>query len=97
MSYVAYNESWGVDDVASSSEEKDLVNSLYQMANRIDWTRPVISNDGYEATETDILALHNYAEDGKALLEYYAGLKKALKNGENFLACGDKKAFAMAN
>jgi Beta-galactosidase/beta-glucuronidase len=95
MSYVAYNESWGVDDVASSSEEKDLVNSLYQMANRIDWTRPVISNDGYEATETDILALHNYAEDGKALLEYYAGLKKALKNGENFLACGDKKAFAM--
>src|SRR5574344_638551 len=95
ISYVIYNESWGVDNIASSDEEKDLVNGLYQMANRIDWTRPVVSNDGYEATETDIVALHNYAEDGKALLASYAGLKDALKKGENFFACTDKKAFAL--
>jgi beta-galactosidase/beta-glucuronidase len=94
IAYVAYNESWGIQGISRDSEQVDHLNSLYQMANRIDWTRPVISNDGWEATETDIVAVHNYAQDGKALLAAYSGMKPALAQGGNFEAIPGKYAFA---
>jgi len=94
IAYVANNESWGVQDIDISEELREQQNKLYEMANRIDWTRPVVSNDGWEATETDLLSLHNYAEDGKKLLEDYAGLKNALAHNENFVVTCGKRAFA---
>lgn len=94
IAYVANNESWGVQDIDISEELREQQNKLYEMANRIDWTRPVISNDGWEATETDLLALHNYAEDGEKLLEDYAGLKDELARNENFVVAWGKRAFA---
>jgi beta-galactosidase/beta-glucuronidase len=94
IAYVANNESWGVQDIDISEEVREQQNKLYEMANRIDWTRPVISNDGWEATETDLVALHNYSENGAKLLEDYAGLKNALAHNENFVVYVGKKAFA---
>jgi len=94
IAYVANNESWGVQNVDISEEVREQQNKLYEMANRIDWTRPVVSNDGWEATETDLLCLHNYAEDGAKLFEQYSGLKSALANSENFVVADGKRAFA---
>jgi hypothetical protein len=93
IAYVAFNESWGINGVAGSEELQSLSQSLYEMANRIDWTRPVISNDGWEHASSDLLTLHNYAEDGAALTDFYQGLKGVLAEGKNFPASEGKMAF----
>lgn len=83
VAYVAFHQSWGLEDINGSGEQQYLPSSLYHMANRIDWTRPAISNDGWEHTDSDILTLHNYAKDGEALCQAYFGLKNRLANNEN--------------
>ncbi|MCH4210681.1 MAG: hypothetical protein LKF75_04705 [Bacilli bacterium] len=94
IAYVGYNESWGVEDIATSLDQQKLSTSLYQMANRIDWTRPCISNDGWEHTESDLLSLHNYAESKEEMEEFASELKDKLSRGENFDVSLGKKAFA---
>lgn len=93
IAYVGYNESWGIDEIQVDEEQQRVATSLYAMANRIDWTRPAISNDGYEMTETDVLALHNYAENGSDLLAQYNGFKNKLLGDGNLFACKGKMAF----
>ena len=40
---------------------------------RLDVTRPVVDNDGWEHTDiTDILAIHDYSHTGEALRNRYA-------------------------
>lgn len=41
------------------------------MTKSIDPYRPVITNDGWEHTVSDILTLHDYVERGEALYETY--------------------------
>jgi hypothetical protein len=94
VAYVAFHQSWGLEDINGSGEQQYLPSSLYHMANRIDWTRPAISNDGWEHTDSDILTLHNYAKDGEALRQAYFGLKNRLANNENFEVVKGKGAFA---
>jgi beta-galactosidase/beta-glucuronidase len=94
IAYVAFHESWGLEDINGSGEQQYLPSALYHMANRIDWSRPAISNDGWEHTDSDILTLHNYAKDGDALRQHYFGLKNKLAANENFEAATGKGAFA---
>ena len=54
------NESWGVPRIYSSRQQQDFARSLYYMAHALDTTRLVISNDGWEMTESDICAVHSY-------------------------------------
>lgn len=54
------NESWGVPNIRRDSCQQQYANALYALAHAIDGTRPVISNDGWEMTNTDICALHSY-------------------------------------
>src|SRR3712207_7967128 len=39
---------------------------------RSDGSRPVIANDGWEHTATDILGIHDYAPEGEFLEDRYA-------------------------
>ncbi|MCI8500364.1 MAG: glycoside hydrolase family 2 [Clostridia bacterium] len=59
--WVPANESWGVPDLRSSEQQRRYLSALYNLTKSIDGTRPVISNDGWEMVETDIIAIHNYA------------------------------------
>ncbi|MGM9972734.1 MAG: glycoside hydrolase family 2, partial [Clostridiaceae bacterium] len=45
----------------------------------LDRTRPVISNDGWEHTCTDILTIHDYEPDKNVLKERYKDLESILK------------------
>jgi beta-galactosidase/beta-glucuronidase len=94
VAYVAYNESWGLPSINSDLEQQAQASALYDMANRIDWTRPVISNDGFEHTKSDLLTLHNYAHDGKALQAFYKPVMLGIANNANFVANEAKAAFA---
>lgn len=55
------NESWGVPQIYNDAAQQHFSCALYHMAHSLDKTRLVISNDGWEMTETDICAIHSYS------------------------------------
>ncbi len=58
--WVPFNESWGVPNLVESQANRDYVQALYYLTRTLDPTRPVIGNDGWESTTTDIIAIHDY-------------------------------------
>ena len=55
------------------------------MLHALDRTRLVISNDGWEMTETDICAIHNYSHGQKNEINKYNHFRKTLKNVEGLV------------
>lgn len=73
VTWVPLNESWGVPQIASSPQQQHYATALYHLTHALDPTRPVISNDGWEHTESDIWGVHDYAGQGDTLRQRYAG------------------------
>jgi hypothetical protein len=48
VSWVRFNESWGVPDLPDSPAQSHYVQALYHLTKTLDPTRPVIGNDGGE-------------------------------------------------
>lgn len=71
VTWVPMNESWGIDDIATQPAQRSYATALYHLTGAIDPTRPVISNDGWEHTESDIWSVHDYASKGRRLLHRY--------------------------
>ncbi len=71
ITWVPINESWGVSEVSNSKEQQNFINSLYYLTKSIDNTRPVISNDGWEHTISDIITIHDYKQDYELLYQEY--------------------------
>ena len=76
LTWVPFNESWGVEEILTDKSVQDFVNDIYYKTKAIDPTRPVITNDGWEHTVSDILTIHNYEQDGKMLHSYYDTVEK---------------------
>jgi len=70
--WVPFNESWGVPELPRDTRHRDLVRALYHLTKALDDTRPVIGNDGWEHTVTDILSIHDYTTDPDELHARYA-------------------------
>jgi len=58
--WVPFNESWGVPELTSVGQHREAVQALYHLTKTLDATRPVIGNDGWESTATDIIGIHDY-------------------------------------
>ena len=58
--WVPFNESWGVPELTSVREQRNAVQALYHLTKTLDPTRPVIGNDGWESSATDIIGIHDY-------------------------------------
>ena len=72
VTYVPLNESWGVRKALTSKEQQSFASSLYHVTKAIDPSRLVSTNDGWEnMSDSDILAIHDYASLGKELAEKY--------------------------
>jgi hypothetical protein len=69
--WVPFNESWGVPNLTSMQAHRNAVEALYHMTRMMDSTRPVIGNDGWEASATDILGIHDYDADPQRLKARY--------------------------
>src|SRR5262249_46896105 len=69
--WVPFNESWGVPNLTSMQAHRNAVEALYHMTRMLDSTRPVIGNDGWEASATDILGIHDYDNDPQRLKARY--------------------------
>lgn len=70
--WVAFNESWGVPNLTLTQAHRNAVEALYHLTRTLDSTRPVIGNDGWEASATDILGIHDYDCDPEKVLARYA-------------------------
>ena len=71
--WVPFNESWGVPELTSRRAQRDAVQALYHLTRTLDPTRPVIGNDGWESSATDIIGIHDYDTDPQHLRARYAG------------------------
>lgn len=72
VTWVPMNESWGVRDLADHAPQKDLTIALTALPRSLDPSCPVVSNDGYELTGGDVIALHDYTTDAGRLAAHYA-------------------------
>ena len=69
--WVAFNESWGVPNLTAMQAHRNAVEALYHMTRVLDATRPVIGNDGWEASATDLLGIHDYDADPQRIAARY--------------------------
>ncbi|PRY67051.1 glycosyl hydrolase family 2 [Glaciihabitans tibetensis] len=67
VTWVPINESWGVQQIAHDAAQLAFAQSLYHLTRALDPSRPVISNDGWEHAESDILTIHDYSADPNEL------------------------------
>jgi hypothetical protein len=93
MTWVPFNESWGVPDLPDSPDQRNLVRAFYHLTKSIDPTRAVIGNDGWEAVANDIVTIHDYDSDPQRIERRYAGtgenvpsLLRAERPGNKLLA-----------
>ena len=72
ITYVPMNESWGIRKAQVSPRQQSFAKSLYYLTKAMDPSRLVSTNDGWEnMSDSDILAIHDYASQGAALKEKY--------------------------
>ncbi|WP_375384040.1 glycoside hydrolase family 2 protein [uncultured Microbacterium sp.] len=71
VTWVPLNESWGVQHIAHDPAQLDYARALYHLTKALDPTRPVVSNDGWEHAESDLLTIHDYAVTGPELAASY--------------------------
>ncbi len=96
ITWVPFNESWGIPSVFTEEDQQRFTKAIYSLTKSIDTTRPVIVNDGWEHTCSDIITLHDYDATGEHMMpRYREDLKFIL---ENKIAHGQFKfAFAQGN
>lgn len=80
IAWVPFNESWGITDIATDRKQQQLTESIYHLTKAFDQMRPVIVNDGWEHTISDIITLHDYEEIGAMLEERYQDKNALLGN-----------------
>ncbi len=71
VTWVPINESWGVEDIAQNPAQQAYASALYFLTKALDPTRPVISNEGWEHTHSDIIGIHDYTQHGSQLTERF--------------------------
>ena len=78
VTWVPFNESWGIPQVLTHEKQQKFTESIYHLTKSLDPHRPVIVNDGWEHTVSDIVTLHDYEERGEALLKRYEDAEAVL-------------------
>ena len=81
VTWVVANESFGLDHVDASVRSSFLVR-LYNLTRDLDSTRPVVSNDGWEHSLTDLCTIHDYSPPA-ALAQRYRSIDRALDQSAN--------------
>lgn len=81
--WVPLNESWGVQHISHDARQRALSRSIADLTRALDGTRPVVSNDGWEHTSSDLWTIHDYEADPLVLAKRYgdAASVKALLDG----------------
>lgn len=90
--WVLFNESWGVQQIRFDNQQQNFTKGAYFTVKSMDPTRFVISNDGWQQTETDLVTIHDYSAYGPEISERYN--TAGYQIGENPVAGQRRFAFA---
>ena len=80
IAWTPFNESWGITHVSRDPAQAAYSRGICDLTRALDPTRPVISNDGWEHTDSDLLTIHDYEWRREVLEQRYApeGMQRAL-------------------
>lgn len=84
ITWVPFNESWGIMHILTNGRQQKFTEGIYHLTKSLDPNRPVIVNDGWEHTVSDILMLHDYEESGEAFASRYADKQAIVGNEISF-------------
>lgn len=82
ITWTPFNESWGIDCIKYARPQQHFTEMIYHLTKSMDSMRPVIVNDGWEHTISDIITLHDYEELGSILKDRYTECKEQILNNE---------------
>jgi beta-galactosidase/beta-glucuronidase len=80
ITWTPFNESWGVPKIKTDAAQQQFTEAIYYLTKSYDKYRPVVCNDGWEHTISDIITLHDYVEKGEDFTERYERLEEILDN-----------------
>lgn len=80
ITWTPFNESWGVKNIYTNVKQQKFTEGIYHLTKAIDPMRPVIVNDGWEHTISDIITLHDYVEYGDEFTKRYRDKEKVVNN-----------------
>lgn len=86
QAFVAFNESWGIEDVMTQPSQRALADALYQYTKSVHPDKLCVGNDGWEGVSTDIVTVHDYAQEAQVL---FGNLTKRLHALSAGLPCGE--------
>lgn len=92
LTWVLFNESWGVQQVRFDHQQQNFTKGVYYTIKSMDPTRFVVTNDGWQQTDTDLVTLHDYSAYGNEISKRYNSEKYEI--GENPVAGPRRFAFA---
>ncbi|MEO2203572.1 sugar-binding domain-containing protein [Paenibacillus pabuli] len=84
ITWVPFNESWGIPAIAHDVRQQQFTQTIYHLTKTIDPYRPVVTNDGWEHTISDILTLHDYVEAGEVFEQQYQDKERIVNNQISF-------------
>lgn len=93
ITWTPFNESWGIPKVETKRDEQHFTEAIYHLTKSVDPYRPVIVNDGWEHTVSDIITLHDYEEVGEVFKSRYMDCKDEIFTTEVYHS-SSKSAFA---
>ncbi|MCI2049272.1 MAG: glycoside hydrolase family 2 [Lachnospiraceae bacterium] len=93
ITWTPFNESWGVPEIETSKAQQHFTEGIYYLTKALDPYRPVICNDGWEHTVSDVVTLHDYTEKGADFHKRYSENKDGIFSTEVY-HCKTKSAMA---
>ncbi|GAA3413356.1 glycoside hydrolase family 2 protein [Paenibacillus hodogayensis] len=84
ITWVPFNESWGIQSIFKDRRQQKFTEAIYHLTKAFDPSRPVVTNDGWEHTVSDILTLHDYSETKQQLLKHFADKDQFVNNDKSF-------------
>lgn len=82
ITWTPINESWGVTEIQTNKMQQWFTEAVYYLTKSLDRMRPVIVNDGWVHTISDIITLHDYEPSGDRFRARYTEHKDALMRRE---------------
>ncbi|HZC70780.1 MAG TPA: glycoside hydrolase family 2 TIM barrel-domain containing protein [Jatrophihabitans sp.] len=82
VAWVPINESWGIPDVATDPAQQHFARALAELTRALDPSRPVLSNEGWEHVDSDILGVHDYTSQPRLLRRRYGSQRGAARFGQ---------------
>ena len=93
ITWTPVNESWGVTEIQTNKMQQHFTQAVYYLTKTLDKMRPVIVNDGWVHTISDIITLHDYEASGERFRARYTDRKDAIGSRELYFN-NDMAAFA---